>query len=428
MYMEFSETKAMTEVLDDYAVREGDLIIIKPLAGRRQEFRIRHTELSFESQNEGQMSQSRGLFYLPHMKNEKFNLRIRKEKFRTNRNQICERYVFNILNGPVAKLNGQLAFSGVLQAGDLLEVGHNEIVFKKHTKSLGDTQKKEYINQRIVNSNLPILIAGETGTGKTSLASSIHDLSGRSGKFVHLNISALSINLVESELFGHVKGAFTGADKDKRGAFRDADQGTLFLDEIDSLSPEIQTKLLLFLDDMKVRSVGGESLSRVDTKIILSSGQKLETLLDKGSMRRDFYYRISSGFQVDLPSLRDQPELIENFCVEFAAKKDIFIHKELMSFYKSLPWPGNYRQLKGHLERKMILSKSFKLFFDESDEYLITKGSGLNQLAEIDMTMSLSEVKEAYIKKIYLKSNKNATVTADKLKISARSVRNLMNQ
>src|SRR5690606_12983163 len=123
-------------------------------------------------------------------------------------------------------------------------------------------------SKKIIQSNLPILIEGETGTGKTTLAKSIHQMSERSGEFVHVNLSAFSENLMESELFGHLKGAFTGAYNDKKGAIERANNGTLFLDEIDSTSIAVQTKLLLFLDNYKLSPVGSGVMKKINCRIL----------------------------------------------------------------------------------------------------------------------------------------------------------------
>lgn len=129
---------------------------------------------------------------------------------------------------------------------------------------------------------MPIFLSGETGTGKSTLAREIHDISSRSKEpFVQINIASFSQNLVESELFGHAKGAFTGALFEKRGIFLEANKGTLFLDEIDSLSFELQTKLLLFLDDLKIRAVGSNHDKKVDVRLIVASGENLEDLIQK---------------------------------------------------------------------------------------------------------------------------------------------------
>ena len=190
-------------------------------------------------------------------------------------------------------------------------------------------------NHKLIRSDLNILIQGETGTGKTRLARRIHDESGSSGDFVHINLSSFSPSLIESELFGYQKGSFTGAIKNKVGALASANFGTLFIDEIDSLPFALQTKLLLFLDDQKFSPVGSRQVLSANTRIIFASGRSLIDLVKRGSMREDFYFRIISGHEIRMRPLRDCPELIDRLINHFSIKNNVSLTIKLKEFYKA---------------------------------------------------------------------------------------------
>ena len=161
------------------------------------------------------------------------------------------------------------------------------------------------MEQNLINSDLKILISGETGTGKSHLARKVHEKSGRLGEFVAINLSSFNPQLIESELFGHKKGSFTGAIHDKTGAFSMAKNGTLFLDEIDSLPLDLQTKLLTFIDNKKFRRVGDTKEESINTRLIFASGRPLEQLVEQGSFRKDLFFRLKSGHSVEMASLRN---------------------------------------------------------------------------------------------------------------------------
>ena len=246
-----------------------------------------------------------------------------------------------------------VSISRIHEHNDLCEIGYHEFQFKKKSE-LNLTLNKgslELLDEKIVKSKVPILIEGETGVGKTHIARKIHEASGCQGEFVHVNLCSFSPGLIESELFGHIRGAFTGAMNDKKGALREAREGTLFLDEIDSLSIEMQTKLLLFLEDFLVRPVGSAIKYPVQTRVICAAGKDLGEMVKEGFMRKDFYFRISSGKKLKLKSLREDPSRVESIMNKFALDKDIYFSPKLYEFYKSLPWPGNIRQLVGHLQK-----------------------------------------------------------------------------
>ncbi|MBD3179128.1 MAG: AAA domain-containing protein, partial [Candidatus Latescibacteria bacterium] len=217
--------------------------------------------------------------------------------------------------------------------------------------------------RRVAETDSTVLLMGETGTGKGLLAEAIHDLSPRTGKFVHLNCAALPANLLESELFGHARGAFTGAVSEKRGLFREADGGTAFLDEIGKMPLELQGKLLQFLDSRRVRPVGSNRMEDVDVRLIFASKVDLLELCRKGKMLEDFYYRIND-FPMTVPPLRERREDIRLLASQFMRKlarkmkKNIIgISERAMDRLISYDWSGNVRELEKVMNRAVILTE-----------------------------------------------------------------------
>jgi two-component system response regulator HydG len=215
--------------------------------------------------------------------------------------------------------------------------------------------------QQVSQNDATVLIEGESGTGKELMAKYIHHTGLRAnGPFVAINCGALQENLLESELFGHVKGAFTGAVKDKRGLFEIADGGTLFLDEIGETSPGFQVKLLRVLEDNTFRRVGGTSEHRVDVRIIAASNKDLNRLVQKGNFRQDLYYRLKV-IPIFLPPLRKRPAdikpLAESFVARYAdrmGRKQLSLSPEAVAGLEAHSWPGNVRELENAIERALI--------------------------------------------------------------------------
>lgn len=207
------------------------------------------------------------------------------------------------------------------------------------------------------------LIHGESGTGKEMVARAIHNNSGRaSGKFVPVDCNSLADNLFESEIFGHEKGAFTGAVREKKGLLEEADGGTLFLDEVSNITLETQAKLLRALEAKEVKHVGGNKIMDVDFRLICATNKSLEKMIEEGTFREDLYYRINV-FPIILPPLRNRPEdiplLATHFLSHFAAetgKKILTIDKDAMDVLESYDWPGNIRELRNVIERLVIMT------------------------------------------------------------------------
>ncbi|MFN7683804.1 MAG: sigma-54 interaction domain-containing protein [Oligoflexia bacterium] len=223
---------------------------------------------------------------------------------------------------------------------------------------------------------LALYLEGETGTGKEVLAHLLHAWSDRaSGPFVPLNCAALNLSLVESELFGHVKGAFTGAHHHRAGALMQAHNGTLFLDEIGDLSADVQVKLLRFLENGEIRHVGSDSLSRASVRILCATHKPLATLVASGHFRRDLYYRLASVTLV-IPPLRERPDDIEALAKQFAREFKKQISPQAITRLKSYSWPGNVRELRHAIERACALAGEFTLVLSsDSLEFLIESAS-----------------------------------------------------
>jgi DNA-binding NtrC family response regulator len=223
-----------------------------------------------------------------------------------------------------------------------------------------------------------VLMCGESGTGKSLIAHAIHDLSPRRARpFVELSCGSIPETLLESELFGHVKGAFTGAHADKIGRFKAAEGGTIFLDEINSASPAMQLKLLRVLQERKFEPVGSSQTIDADVRVVLASNQPLERLVADGHFRQDLYYRINV-VKIELPPLRDRPAdimiLAHRFLARFsaeAAKQVVAFAPEVEAALRSYAFPGNVRELQNLVERGVVLAKGQTITLDEMPGHLL---------------------------------------------------------
>ena len=220
---------------------------------------------------------------------------------------------------------------------------------------------------------LSLYLAGETGTGKEVLAQLLHSWSDRaSGPFVPLHCGALALSLAESELFGHVKGAFTGALHQRPGALLQAHGGTLFLDEIGDLPLDIQVKLLRFLENGEIRPVGADRPWRADVRLICATHHPLKQLVEDGKFRRDLYYRLAS-VTLEIPTLRSRPEDIELLSRRFAADMDRALSARALLRLKAHSWPGNVRELRHAIERASGLAGPFTTVLGEDAfDFLLT--------------------------------------------------------
>jgi two-component system NtrC family response regulator len=227
--------------------------------------------------------------------------------------------------------------------------------------------------RRVANTEATVLITGESGTGKELVAKSIHSLSARKdAPFIAINCAAIPRDLLESELFGHAKGAFTGAIRDKKGKFQMADGGTVFLDEVGELPLELQPKLLRSLQERVVEPVGGASSEKLDVRIVAATNIDLEEAIARGIFREDLYYRLSV-IPIHLQPLRGRREDIPLLIRHFAKKHgngEVLFGDDVMAVLVNYPWPGNVRELENTVERLMILRQGDQIILDDLPEKL----------------------------------------------------------
>ncbi|MBM4002370.1 MAG: sigma-54-dependent Fis family transcriptional regulator [Planctomycetes bacterium] len=224
------------------------------------------------------------------------------------------------------------------------------------------------LTRRVARSNASVLLLGESGTGKELIASAVHRLSDRAGgPFVRVNCGALSESLLESELFGHVRGAFTGAINNRTGRFEAAHFGTIFLDEINSTTPHLQVKLLRVLQEREFERVGDTNTVRVDTRVIAASNRDLLGLVHDDKFREDLYWRLNV-VSIPLPPLRnrreDIPELVHFFLRHYSEANERFVvhvHPAARQALQEYHWPGNVRELQNYIERAVVLAETDEL-------------------------------------------------------------------
>jgi len=224
------------------------------------------------------------------------------------------------------------------------------------------------LTRRVARSNASVLLSGETGTGKELIAKAIHRLSPRgSGPFVRVNCGALAENLLESELFGHVRGAFTGAVGNRTGRFEAAHTGTVFLDEINSTTPKLQVKLLRVLQEHELERVGDTQTIRVDTRVIAASNRDLFQEVEAERFREDLYYRLNV-ITITLPALRERrediPELVEHFRRIYNEENEgrvVRVEPAAMEALQGYDWPGNVRELQNYIEGAIVLAPGDEL-------------------------------------------------------------------
>ncbi|MDF1577313.1 MAG: sigma-54 dependent transcriptional regulator [Desulfobulbales bacterium] len=280
---------------------------------------------------------------------------------------------------------------------------------------------------RVAESEATVLISGESGTGKELLARLIHRRSGRrDGPMVAVNCAAIPDTLIESELFGHVKGAFTGAVASRKGRFQAARKGTIFLDEIGELKLDMQAKLLRAIQEREVEPVGSDKVEKVDIRVIAATNRNLKELVEAGEFREDLYYRLSV-IPLHLPALRDRPEDIEalarHFLKKLGAPDSVRFSAASLARLREYDWPGNIRELQNTVERGFILRRGDEI----NPEVLGLKGGraeagetgekGFLDFPIPDEGISLEEVEKSLIRKALEKSNGNRSEAARLLKV-----------
>ena len=275
-----------------------------------------------------------------------------------------------------------------------------------------------------------VLINGESGTGKELVASALHHKSLRSsGPFVKVNCAALAETLLESELFGHERGAFTGADRRREGRFVQAHGGTLFLDEIGETSPAMQAKLLRVLQEHELQRVGGQETIRVDVRIIVATNRDLEEEVAGGRFREDLYYRLNV-VELEVPPLRDRhgdiPLLANYFLRRFADKNNRAVSgitPECMDILNRYPWPGNVRELEHCIERGVILMRGDYLDVNALP-LAVQRWAGANEPRETGEPSTLKEAERALILKTLEETGGNRSEAARRLQITRKTLLN----
>ena len=285
-----------------------------------------------------------------------------------------------------------------------------------------------------------VLVTGESGTGKELVARAIHDLSPRAEKpFVSVNCGAFTETLLESELFGYVKGSFTGANANRKGLFEAANSGTIFLDEIGEMSPAMQVKLLRVLQERKVRPVGATDETIVDTRVIAATNRDLASMVTAGTFREDLYYRISV-IPIELPPLRERAEDISELANHFVQKfcapagRTLAISENAMRLLERYSWPGNVRELEHTIERAVALERTNSI----EPERLPEKITNYNpyRVAEamefpeegINLTAHLDQLEKTYVLEALRRTAGNQTNAAELLRLSVRSLRHLLDK
>ena len=288
--------------------------------------------------------------------------------------------------------------------------------------------------QRAAPVDCTVLILGENGTGKELVSQALHHNSPRKkGPFVAVNCAAVPATLVESELFGHVRGAFTGATDRRIGRFEQADGGTLFIDEIGDFELGLQAKLLRVLETLTFTPVGGHEDKKVDVRVIAATSRDVPRMVKEGEFREDLYYRLNV-VTVQLPPLRERtddiPVLVDHFLKEISERKHISPHRispEVMRRFMAYRWPGNVRELRNKLESMMILAEGEVLTEkDLPTEILAGSPSGSN--AQEIPSMSMEELEKLAIAKALEQCEGNRTHAAEKLKISVRTLQRKLRQ
>lgn len=293
------------------------------------------------------------------------------------------------------------------------------------------------IVQRVAESEVSILLEGETGTGKTLLANTIHQNSKRcGGPFVVVDCSAIPPTLIESELFGHEKGSFTGAHTTREGAFQSARGGTVFLDEIGELLPELQPKLLRALEERVIKRIGAQKPTRLDIRLIAATNRDLRDEVAKGNFRSDLYYRLNT-VKLRIPPLRERPEdiplLVSRFYSQFSIDDSIQTPTGLIEHCLRQRWPGNVRELRSAVERAVLLGDPDPPCSPESHQQSEINRS-YSPFGEFDPAMSYRETKERivrmferwYVRELVERHHGNLSQAARAARMDRNHLRTLM--
>jgi DNA-binding NtrC family response regulator len=285
--------------------------------------------------------------------------------------------------------------------------------------------------ERVAPTDATVLIQGETGTGKELVARAIHEGSRRSGRpFVAIDCGAIPDNLVESELFGHVRGAFTGAMQDRMGVFEEADGGTLFFDEIGEVSVPLQRKLLRALETREIRRVGSNRERKVDVRVLAATHRPLAQAVNEGLFREDLFYRLAV-VTVELPPLRARREdipLIAQHFLDRLTNRSERLSPGLAATLVSRGWPGNVRELRNYLERRVSLGA----LREDAGDAAGPLPAAVEQLVRTELPFMeareswIARFEDVYVRAILQKTNGNVTRAAELAKVSRRFLQRAM--
>ena len=286
--------------------------------------------------------------------------------------------------------------------------------------------------QIVAPTPMSVIISGETGTGKEYVAREIHRLSDRSQKpFIAIDCGALPKDIAGSEFFGHEKGSFTGAIRDKDGKFKLADGGTLFLDEIGNLSYEIQMKLLRVLQEQKYTRIGGDKDISVDVRILAASNEDLKKAVAEGRFREDLYYRLNE-FRIELQPLRHRPEDIEKFAGQFLdlandqlSRNVEGLSEEVVNKFKTYPWPGNLRELRNIVKRSVLMAQSGKIKLSHLPEEITYHAENFeSDNAKGTLKGAAEQAEKERIVKVLTETGNNKSKAAKLLNIDRKTLYN----
>jgi transcriptional regulator with PAS, ATPase and Fis domain len=288
--------------------------------------------------------------------------------------------------------------------------------------------------KKIAQSKASVLIQGESGTGKELIARAIHYHSHRCEKpFIRVNCAALAESLLESELFGHERGAYTGAISKHIGRFELANEGTLLLDEISEISPNIQAKLLRVLEEEEFERVGGEKTIKIDVRIVATTNRNLMDEIHKGTFREDLFYRLNV-VPIHLPPLRERrediPLLVDFYLKKYSLENNAIvksIDKEAMDYLCQYHWPGNVRELKNVIQRAVVMGSSETLQVEQFTGLFIHREIGRTESTLI-AGKAIEDVEKDLIYSTLEKTGGNKTRAAELLKITTRTLRNKLNK
>jgi len=333
-------------------------------------------------------------------------------------------YITKPFNRDALKLTVKkaLQFSGLTEENKRLK---SELSDKADFRTIVGTSKEMEkvfdVIRKVADTEASILITGESGTGKELVARSIHaNSSRRDAPFVAINCAAIPRDLLESELFGHMKGSFTGAVKDKIGKFQVAEGGTLFLDEVGELPIELQPKLLRALQEKEVEPVGGTKVQKLDVRVVSATNLNVDKAIADGSFREDLYYRLSV-IPMHLPPLRERrkdiPLLIKYFCAKHGSEKVAF-DKDALETLVMYPWPGNVRELENTVERLLIMRNRDVIGIDELPDKFLENGVKGNAVIKLpDEGYSLEQLEREIVVEALERNAWNQTAAARFLRI-----------